>query len=330
MHRIQLQTPIKSSVFSPTICSVNGKRYRYGFNGQEKDDEINVEGGSYSFKYRIHDARLGRFLSVDPLSPSYPWNSTYAFAENRVIDGIDLEGLEYKSASKFAETMTGIKYNTRDPLSFSVYASPTKFKISNGISCYESTVVAYARANATVSKYLSDQKMPVSRYPGIEWFKKGGKFHSFITPKNAADMNVGDLMFISQSGTNFGHAVIIASAPIVSSDGKTFTVEVYTTMAINGKFGKTRYTFTKNDKGEWIYSHVGYNNNQVSAKMTLIGAGRVDEDGINNNANSENETDAKPKDGDGSSNQNSTDSTNPNSCPPNDNSTDTSGNTPTP
>ena len=28
---------------------------------------------------------------------SYPWNSNYAFAENRVIDGIDLEGLEYTS-----------------------------------------------------------------------------------------------------------------------------------------------------------------------------------------------------------------------------------------
>ena len=27
----------------------------------------------------------------------YPWNSPYAFAENRVIDGIDLEGLEHQS-----------------------------------------------------------------------------------------------------------------------------------------------------------------------------------------------------------------------------------------
>lgn len=26
---------------------------------------------------------------------SYPWNSSYAFSENRVIDGIDLEGLEF-------------------------------------------------------------------------------------------------------------------------------------------------------------------------------------------------------------------------------------------
>jgi hypothetical protein len=39
-------------------------------------------------------------LSVDPLAPEYPWNSTYAFAENRVIDGIDLEGAEFLEKGK--------------------------------------------------------------------------------------------------------------------------------------------------------------------------------------------------------------------------------------
>jgi RHS repeat-associated protein len=69
--------------------------YRYGFNGQEKDDEVKGVGNHIDFKYRGYDPRLGRFLSTDPLEKSYPWNSPYAFAENRVIDGMDLEGLEY-------------------------------------------------------------------------------------------------------------------------------------------------------------------------------------------------------------------------------------------
>lgn len=73
-------------------------RYRYGFNGQEKDDEIKGSENSYEFTYRIYDSRIGRFLSVDPLAPNYPWNTPYAFAENRVIEGIDLEGLEYATA----------------------------------------------------------------------------------------------------------------------------------------------------------------------------------------------------------------------------------------
>jgi hypothetical protein len=47
-------------------------------------------------KIRIarRDKEVSRFMSVDPLSRNFPWNSPYAFAENRPIDAIDLEGLE--------------------------------------------------------------------------------------------------------------------------------------------------------------------------------------------------------------------------------------------
>ncbi|WNJ21515.1 hypothetical protein [Pontibacter sp. G13] len=74
----------------------NGQRdeYRYGFQGQETDDEVYGKGSAVSYKYRVHDARIGRFLSIDPLAPDYPHNSPYAFSENRVIDGVELEGLE--------------------------------------------------------------------------------------------------------------------------------------------------------------------------------------------------------------------------------------------
>ncbi|MBK8642649.1 MAG: hypothetical protein IPN15_10700 [Saprospiraceae bacterium] len=40
--------------------------YRFGFNGIEKEDEINGAGNSYAFEYRMYDPRLGCFLSVDP------------------------------------------------------------------------------------------------------------------------------------------------------------------------------------------------------------------------------------------------------------------------
>ena len=42
----------------------------------------------------MHDPRVGRFFAIDPLSPKYPWNSSYAFSENVVIDHVELEGLE--------------------------------------------------------------------------------------------------------------------------------------------------------------------------------------------------------------------------------------------
>lgn len=68
--------------------------YRFGFNGQEKDNELYGEGNAYAFEYRIHDARLGRFLSIDPLFKEYAYNSTYAYAENSPIQFKDLEGKE--------------------------------------------------------------------------------------------------------------------------------------------------------------------------------------------------------------------------------------------
>jgi len=84
--------------------------YRYGFNGVEKDNEIKGEGNSLSFKYRVEDPRLGRFLSVDPLTKTYPWYSPYQFAGNTPIQAIDVEGAEPKSvvAEKYKTTSTWV------------------------------------------------------------------------------------------------------------------------------------------------------------------------------------------------------------------------------
>lgn len=73
--------------------------YRYFFNGQEADNEVLGEGALHAFEYRMHDTRIGRFWSVDPLAGKFPWNSVYAFAENRVVDGRELEGLEFISVN---------------------------------------------------------------------------------------------------------------------------------------------------------------------------------------------------------------------------------------
>ncbi|OEK08058.1 hypothetical protein A8C32_16520 [Flavivirga aquatica] len=70
--------------------------YRYGFQGQEKDDEIKGEGNSVNFTFRMHDPRINRFFSVDPLAVAYPWNSPYSFSENDLIRAIELEGGEKK------------------------------------------------------------------------------------------------------------------------------------------------------------------------------------------------------------------------------------------
>jgi RHS repeat-associated protein len=69
-------------------------RYRYGFNGKEEDDEVKGDGNQQDYGMRIYDTRLGRFLSVDPLTKSYPHYTPYSYAGNKPIRFIDLDGAE--------------------------------------------------------------------------------------------------------------------------------------------------------------------------------------------------------------------------------------------
>jgi len=74
--------------------SGSGGSYRYGFNGKENDNEVKGIGNQQDYGMRIYDPRLGRFLSVDPLTINYPWNSPYSYAEGDPINYEDLDGLE--------------------------------------------------------------------------------------------------------------------------------------------------------------------------------------------------------------------------------------------
>jgi len=97
--------PYREQINSWSISSEEGRGFRFRFQGQEEDAEM--WGGAVAFKYRVEDARLGRFFSVDPLTKDYPWNSTYAFAENRTIDGLDLEGAEWMCAKALSQKTFG-------------------------------------------------------------------------------------------------------------------------------------------------------------------------------------------------------------------------------
>jgi len=95
------------------------QKYRFGFNNQEQETEL---GEYYSFEYadncrvlkkplqcrasttfypivnwvnrrdRVHDARLGRFLSVDPLAQKFAFATPFNFAKNKPIQFIDFLG----------------------------------------------------------------------------------------------------------------------------------------------------------------------------------------------------------------------------------------------
>ncbi|PKP14814.1 MAG: hypothetical protein CVU07_12955, partial [Bacteroidetes bacterium HGW-Bacteroidetes-23] len=82
------------------------KGYNSNINGpvnnykQYQDQEFTEDLGlnTHEWKFRVSDPAIGRFWQVDPLSEKYAYNGTYNFSENRVIDGVELEGLEWQNA----------------------------------------------------------------------------------------------------------------------------------------------------------------------------------------------------------------------------------------
>ena len=87
--------------------------YRYGFQGQEMDNEIKGEGNSLNYKYRMHDPRIGRFFAVDPLFKSFPFMSPYVFAGNDPVRFEDVHGMGPGDRVKKAKYFLGIKYSQK-------------------------------------------------------------------------------------------------------------------------------------------------------------------------------------------------------------------------
>ncbi len=86
-----------------------GRRFgvstRMGFNGKENDHEVKGEGNQQDYGMRVYDPRVGRFLSVDPITKQYPELTPYQFASNRPIQGIDLDGMELLEINSSAYRM---------------------------------------------------------------------------------------------------------------------------------------------------------------------------------------------------------------------------------
>ncbi|MEA3497247.1 MAG: hypothetical protein U9R42_14565, partial [Bacteroidota bacterium] len=115
-----------------------GESYRFGFNGQEKDDEITgITGSHYTATFWEYDARLGRRWNLDP-KPNPPISQYNCFAGNPIwysdvlgdslgvpknmfnsamagTEGYNEQGLNLKEWGTFSsgiKDVTGISLNT--------------------------------------------------------------------------------------------------------------------------------------------------------------------------------------------------------------------------
>ncbi len=65
-------------------------KYKYGFNGMEKGDDIYGSGNEYTSEWRQLDCRLGRWFSIDPVV--FPFQSPYCEMNNNPIRYLDPNG----------------------------------------------------------------------------------------------------------------------------------------------------------------------------------------------------------------------------------------------
>jgi hypothetical protein len=70
------------------------KEYRYGFNTQEKDLDIDKSGNHTTAEFWEYDSRSGRRWNVEPLSWKYPHLSPYVVVANMPILALDPDGQE--------------------------------------------------------------------------------------------------------------------------------------------------------------------------------------------------------------------------------------------
>ena len=64
--------------------------YRFGFNGQEKDDEVSGPGNTNSALFWEYDTRLGRRWNLDPVVKA--WESSYSCFSGNPIFFVDILG----------------------------------------------------------------------------------------------------------------------------------------------------------------------------------------------------------------------------------------------
>ncbi|WP_052483468.1 RHS repeat-associated core domain-containing protein [Flavobacterium sp. MEB061] len=107
----------------------NSKDYRYGFQGQEMDNELKGEGNSLNYTFRMHDPRIGRFFAIDPLTKKYPHYTPYSFSGNKVIQFVELEGLEESGTNAGSVIMSFLL-----PLPPKIKNNPQRYPGAHGLS----------------------------------------------------------------------------------------------------------------------------------------------------------------------------------------------------
>ncbi len=83
------------------------------YQDQEFTEDLGLN--THEWRFRVSDPAIGRFWQIDPLAEDYTYNATYAFQENKMGMGVELEGLELAGwglAMYVTDIVVSLKNNT--------------------------------------------------------------------------------------------------------------------------------------------------------------------------------------------------------------------------
>jgi RHS repeat-associated protein len=212
--------------------------YRYGFNGKENDNEVKGSGNQQDYGMRIYDTRLGRFLSVDSLTKSYPFYSPYHYAGNGPIKNIDLDGAEPAGNYWDWEVIghgdvhtTTVIPKTGDAIS--ARAEQIKVKDKNGWTgwitkaTYQTVYQGITQKSASYAWFNESKDLGLSAKDNERWMP----FETEIQRRSREITELAD----NTSTAIFGVAAVGAAVPAISALSSTY---------LGGKFVSTGIDFS--------------------------------------------------------------------------------------
>ncbi|MEM7185027.1 MAG: DUF6443 domain-containing protein [Bacteroidota bacterium] len=177
------------------------------YQGQEYSKELTLN--THEWKYRMSDPAIGRFWQIDPLAEEYSYNSTYAFQENKMGIGVELEGLEVdpfvsyvsdlmiKHAPRLSQGLEYLNYGTGRLLESELTDTTTE----------EVTLGGYNADNVDALMYVGEGSAIVN--------EEVGEIAKTVTRDSADGLqNIGTGLTLASPATG-------PAAPLVASAGVT-------------------------------------------------------------------------------------------------------------
>ena len=138
---ICVQEPqMQSETYLVDVCDEMGDKYRFGYNGQEKVNEMSGIGNHNTAEFWEYDTRVARRWNIEPLIKKYTGNSSYLiFANNPIFfsdpDGKDIIVLGNTSGARGAghgailvgNYKNGWTYISKDGYDGSAFGSQSKY-----------------------------------------------------------------------------------------------------------------------------------------------------------------------------------------------------------